>query len=113
MGNIIPYKETSNWAGDLGCMALASSLVVPPYAGSFCVLLIDDLNARPGSFTPSSTTLLENRRILNRLQLGAGMYLIRLCTDYDLVCIGGAEFFGSAGGNFTSFHCPEIEKYGQ
>jgi hypothetical protein len=33
MGNITPYKETSNWTGDLDCMALASPLDVAYVSG--------------------------------------------------------------------------------
>jgi ribonuclease HI/exonuclease III len=109
VGDIILYNdyilpESTNWAGDLDrdpCLALASSIALA-YAGGFRILIAGDLNARTGSQTPSAY---DPPRVSKdeKPPSSRGRFLLKLCNDYDLVFVSGAECFGPSSGDFTSF----------
>lgn len=85
MGNIVLYNvyllpEMATWSGELDrdpCLVLASS--TPS---------IQDPPRNSKDTKPPSTR---------------GRFLFRLCNDYDLVFVSGAERFGPSSGEYTSF----------
>ncbi|KAJ7701678.1 hypothetical protein B0H16DRAFT_1235348, partial [Mycena metata] len=71
-------------------------------AGKFKILLKGDLNARTSSNTPSANDPVRISKD-DKPMSGRGRFLFRLCNDYDLVFISGAQCFGPSSGEFTSF----------
>ncbi|KAJ6613856.1 hypothetical protein B0H10DRAFT_1951124 [Mycena sp. CBHHK59/15] len=109
VGDIVLYNdyilpESTNWAGDLDrdpCLTLASSIALA-YAGGFRILIAGDLNARTGSQTPSARDPPRASKD-EKPPSSRGRFLFKLCNDYDLVFVSGAECFGPSSGDFTSF----------
>ncbi|KAJ6571209.1 hypothetical protein B0H19DRAFT_1064326 [Mycena capillaripes] len=89
--NVYILPESSDWVGELDrdpCQALASAIALA-HAGGFRLLISGDLNAPTRQHTPSVHDPPRSSKD-NKLSSPKS----KLCNDYDLVFISGADCFG-------------------